>query len=344
MVEKSTDCEELSADRAKGERNVVTAYVSDAQGKYAGQGNYITLVLAVAPNLPIGSPIEYFRGETCRGNLWIDYKMLIINKNNGSVWNKEVNRIMPLIDKFNLKGTFTHEDIKLTYASYKPVTKNTKSPLIIWLHGGGEGGTDPTIPLLGNRAANYASDEIQFYFDGAYVLVPQCPTRWMDAGNGQSTSGVWMIFMLRHYLPYSKTLLKQPDIDRKRIYVGGCSNGGYMSFELIVKNPAYFAAGYISALAYGGEYFTDAQARSIKNVPIWFVHSADDQTTIPDQTVLPVYNKLKSIGAKNVHLSYYNNVVDITGFYGGEGYHYTGHWSWVYMHANNADMISTARR
>jgi hypothetical protein len=51
---------------------------------------------------------------------------------------------------------------------------------------------------------------------------------------------------------------------------------------------------------------------------------------------LPVYQKLISTGAKNVHLSYYNNVVDITGFYGGEGYHYTGHCSWVYMHANES--------
>ena len=43
---------------------------------------------------------------------------------------------------------------------------------------------------------------------------------------------------------------QHPDIDPKRIYVGGCSNGGYMALKLILKEPAYFAAGYISAVSY----------------------------------------------------------------------------------------------
>ena len=334
-VERSSDCGEMPAERAKGERQVVHAYVSDAEGKYTGQGNHITLVLSVAPNLPLGSPVEYMRGEKCRGNVWIDYRMLIVDLSDGSVWNREAGRIMPLIDKFDLTGLFTHKDINLTYASYKPVTKNAKSPLIIWLHGGGEGGTDPTIPLLANRAANYASDEIQFYFDGAYVLVPQCPTRWMDAGNDRSTRGAEDdIYAEALFALFEDFIKTNPGVDRKRIYVGGCSNGGYMSFELIIQKPAYFAAGYISALAYSGEFLTDEQVKSIKNVPVWFVHSADDGTTVPDVTVLPVYKKLIDAGAKNVHLSYYDNVIDITGFYGGEGYHYPGHWSWVYCHAN----------
>jgi predicted peptidase len=74
----------------------------------------------------------------------------------------------------------------MSYAYFSPKEKQDKYPLIIWLHGGGEGGTDPTVPLLANRAANYASDEIQQYFGGAYVLVPQSPTRWMDSGEGST--------------------------------------------------------------------------------------------------------------------------------------------------------------
>jgi hypothetical protein len=66
------------------------------------------------------------------------------------------------------------------------------------------------------------------------------------------------------------------------------------------------------------------------------VHSADDQTTRPELTVLPVYERLKAAGAGNVHLSYYDHVVDITGFFGGDGYRYNGHWSWIYLHANES--------
>lgn len=335
-VEKSNDCDELSENVAIGERTIIYAYVSDKQGTKVDQGNKITLVLAVAPNLPIGSPIQYFRSETCRGNIWIDYKLTITNKINGNVWDKEIGQIKPLVDKFDLTGSFTHEGITLTYAFYEPKPNNSKSPLIIWLHGGGEGGTDPSIPLLANRAANYASDEIQLYFDGAYVLIPQCPERWMANGKGGSTSGEEndaynesLMALIENYVAAN------PGIDSDRIYVGGCSNGAYMSLKLLLLYPDYFAAGFISSLAYRSQYITDQQIESIKNVPIWFVHSSEDGTTLPEETVLPVFKRLLEAGAKNVHLSYYDHVVDITGFFGGANYHYSGHWSWVYLHANH---------
>jgi predicted peptidase len=107
-----------------------------------------------------------------------------------------------------------------------------------------------------------------------------------------------------------------------------------MALKLMLQHPDYFAAGFISALAYQSEYIGDEQLKRIARLPIWFVHSADDQTTLPKLTVLPVYERLKAAGARDVHLSYYDHVVDITGLFGGDGYRYNGHWSWVYLHAN----------
>jgi hypothetical protein len=69
---------------------------------------------------------------------------------------------------------------------------------------------------------------------------------------------------------------------------------------------------------------------------MWFVHAKDDMTTKPDETVVPLYHRLKQAGAKNVYFTYYDNVYDITGFYGGKDYRYNGHWSWIYSHANVA--------
>jgi len=328
---------------ASGAREVVHAYVSDAEGNIAEQGEHLTLVLAVAPNDPIGSPIQYSRNDKCNGNNWIDYKMTIINRQTGQTWNREVNRIRPLIDDYNLSGEFSHAGIDLTYAWYSPKVSDRKKPLIIWLHGGGEGGTDPSIPLIANRAANYASEEIQAYFDGAYVLVPQAPTYWMDSGSGYTRGDKDDIYNEALMALFQDFVKAHPDVDTDRIYVGGCSNGGYMSLKLLLKDPDYFAAAYISALAYHAEYLTDAQLKSIKEVPIWFVHSADDRTTRPEETVLPTYERLKEAGAKMVYCSYYDHVTDITGFYGGEDYHYPGHWSWIYSHANVArqDMDGT---
>ncbi|MBN2482242.1 MAG: hypothetical protein JXB19_10900, partial [Bacteroidales bacterium] len=60
----------------------------------------------------------------------------------------------------------------------------------------------------------------------------------------------------------------------------------------------------------------------------------DNYTTVPETTVVRLYKRLIEARAKNVHFSYYDHVVDITGFYRGDNYHYNGHWSWVYLHAN----------
>lgn len=328
---RSSELSEGPISPAGGERTVLSAYPSDAEGNHNENGDYITLNLAVAPTIRVGSPFQYMRGH---GNVWVDYQLSITNTETLDTWNKEGNRVMPLIDEYDLTGKFSHSGVDLTYSSFTPDTDQEKVPLIIWLHGGGEGGTDTTIPLLGNRAANYASPEIQQYFGGAYVLAPQTPTRWMDSGEGSTSGQVDDIYFEALKGLFDDFVSKHPNVDTDRVYVGGCSNGGYMSLKLILEYPDYFAGGYISALAYRAAYLSDDQAKSIKNVPIWFVHSKDDSTTVADQTVLPVYDKLIKAGAKDVHLTLYDHVVDITGLLGGEDYHYPGHWSWIYSHAN----------
>ncbi|MBT8184985.1 MAG: prolyl oligopeptidase family serine peptidase [Eudoraea sp.] len=338
-VSRSMEGVEFRANEASGQRDVVYAYVSDESGRRTTQGKYVTLTLFVGPDEVLGSPIKYVRVNNRGSNRWIDYKMTITNADNSRTWNTETKRFRPDIDNFDLTGRFSHTgELTLTYASYTPETNREKSPLIIWLHGGGEGGTDPSIPLVANLAANYASDDIQKYFKGAYVLAPQSPTFWMQSETGEYTRGnkndIYNEALKALIDDYVKD---NPGIDTNRIYVGGCSNGGYMALKLILLYPDYFAAGYISALAYQSQYISDEQIHVVKDVPLWFVHSADDKTTVPEQTVLPVYKRLIAAGGKNIHLSFYDHVTDIRGFFGGDDYHYNGHWSWIYSHANHAD-------
>ena len=335
-VKRHTDCSELPPEQASGERLVVDAYVSDERGQKRDQGDYVTLVLGVAPQWPVSSPLTYVRNDKCRGNQWVDYDLTVTDKKTGRVWSDRAGRLSPLVDRFDTSGKFVHDSgVTLTYAWFAPQAKAGKAPLLIWLHGGGEGGTDPTIPLLANRAANYASDDIQAVFDGAWVLAPQTPGAWMNNRAGVMTSGkeddVYNAALMALIQEFVKA---HPAIDANRVYVGGCSNGGYMSLKLMLLHPDYFAAGFISSLAYQSQYLTDAQIQSVARLPIWFVHSADDKTTLPEETVLPVYRRLKAAGAPDVHLSYYDHVVDITGLVGGSGYRYNGHWSWIYLHAN----------
>ncbi len=314
-------------------RDIVSAYVSDENGERVKTGKNITLVLSVGPQIAISSPFQYQRSK---GNVWVDYSLTIVQTKSGQVWDTSTGKIMPLIDQFDLTGKYTFSDkLTMSYATFTPKVKKDKAPLIIWLHGGGEGGTDPTVPLLGNKAANYASEGIQSIFEGAYVLSPQCPGAWMHNTQGVGTQGKDNDIYNEGLMALIKDYVKaNPGIDVNRIYVGGCSNGGYMALKLIFLYPDYFAAGYISALAYKSEYIPDSDIQKIKNVPIWFVHSKDDKTTVPDLTVVPVFDRLRKAGAKNVHFTYYDQVNDITNFYGGKGFQYNGHWSWVYLHEN----------
>ena len=335
-VHRSSECSVIPDNQKVGSRNVIGGYTSDVSGNRVAEGTHLTLVLAVAPNQPIGSPIQYSFAEGCSGNYWIDYDMVISNSASGRIWSREVKRIMPIIDRFDLSGRYSNEaGIRMSYASYSPASTEEKKPLIIWLHGGGEGGTDPSIPLVANRAANYASDEIQALFGGAHVLVPQSPTRWMDSGEGTTSGQVDDIYFEALKELIDDFIAANNGVDSDRIYVGGCSNGGYMALKLVIEYPDFFAAAFPSALAYRAAYLTEAQVDRIKGVPMWFIHSRDDNVTVPDETVVPVYSMLKNAGAP-VHFTYYDHVVDITGFFGGDGYHHPGHWSWIYSHANTA--------
>jgi poly(3-hydroxybutyrate) depolymerase len=343
QVQRKAECEEIKPEDSEGERRVVSSYVSDARGNPTAKGKHITLELEVSPDLPLSNPFYYSDENGCTGSDWTSmYSLQVHEKTKGWLWTEEKNRIIPLVDEFNLDGVFRFgPDLEMNYAYFSPTIRDAPVPLIIWLHGGGEGGYDTTIPLLANRAANYASEEIQKFFGGAHVLVPQCPGAWMQNQAGEVTWG-------RDNDRYNEALIElikefvreNPSIDPDRIYVGGCSNGGYMSLKLIMLHPDYFAAGFISALAYKSEFISDSELERIKDVPLWFIHSKDDETTRPEETVVPVYNRLKSLGAKDIHFSYFDHVTDITGDYGGQAYHYSGHWSWIYSHTNKAILNS----
>lgn len=337
-VKRSLVGVEMSPAEASGFRDVLFAYVSDQNGNRISQGNHISLVLMVHPNNPLDSPIKYVSKNGRGSNQWIDYKMAITHTPTLKIWDMESARIYEDLDRFDLSGTHSFDDITLTYGSFIPKTDSKKSSLIIWLHGGGEGGTDPSIALIANKATNYATPELQSFFKGAYVLAPQTPTFWMHSVDGDYTRGNKEDIYNKALFNLIETYVKEhPQIDTDRIYVGGCSNGGYMSLKLIFDHPDYFAAGYISALAYSNEFITDNQVQQIKNVPIWFVHSKDDTATVPEETVVPLYQRLMAAGAPDVHLSFYNHVIDLTGVYGGEDFYFPGHWSWIYSHANDAD-------
>src|SRR2546421_322863 len=65
-----------------------------------------------------------------------------------------------------------------------------KHPLVVWLHGGGEGALlpdnyyDNETTLRANRGAlGFATQQAQRIFSGAYVVAPQSTSFWLEAGD-----------------------------------------------------------------------------------------------------------------------------------------------------------------
>ena len=234
--------------------------------------------------------------------------------------------------------SYSDANYTLTYKAYETDAlreDGVLNPLVIWLHGMGEGGTDPDIALLGNDVTELGNPKIQAHFikgqqKGAYVLAAQTPTMWMNSGTGSNNGGTGhSIYTQTLKALIDKFIQDNGDIDTKRIYVGGCSNGGYMTMEMAVTYGNFFRAFYPCCEAYSDSFVSDDDIAKLKDLPIWFIHAANDTTVDPSSFVLPTYQRLMRAGAKDVHLSYF---VDVRGTEGNpQGNNYMGHYSWIYI-------------
>lgn len=316
-------------------RTVTAAYLSDDQGNAVTQpSRYVTLELAVEPN--VGSPLCFHPDK--QHYLWAEPYQLVIDLVPGStitagnsrvrytalaISRAPTSRTLSLANQF-AHGIFTGTQHTLSYASFSPAPEDAPKPLVIWLHGLGEGGTDPTLPLLGSQATVFAASQFQDLTDGAYVLVPQCPTFWLDDGSGHATQTGESCYtddlmaLILHYLDAN------PGVDRNRIYIGGCSNGGYMTMELLLSNPDVFAAAFPVCQAYQDSWITDEQIQLLNNIPIWFVHSELDQVCPPAQGTFPIVERLLAAGGTKVRLTRLSEVEDQE-----MSYRYNPHYAWV---------------
>ncbi|MDR2417740.1 MAG: prolyl oligopeptidase family serine peptidase [Treponema sp.] len=260
-------------------------------------------------------------------------------------------RLIPETTRFT-KGVSVSDSITLQTAAYEPdALRNDsgKNALIIWLHGAGEGGTDPDIVLLGNDVTELSKEPIQGYFKtdglaGAYVLAVQAPTMWMDSGSGQHQGDQDSMYTGVLKQSIDRYVAGNSDVDTDRIYIGGCSNGGYMTVNMLINYPDFFAAAYPICEAYMDSFIDDVKLDALKGIPIWFTASADDLVVAPPAYVARTYARLLRVGAENVHFSYFENVTGQD----QPGVVYMGHWSWIYTLQDrcvldqNADAVRAA--
>jgi predicted peptidase len=161
---------------------------------------------------------------------------------------------------------------------------DTTYPLILFLHGRGERGTDNRQHLV-HGGDLFASPAFRTRHP-VFVVVPQCP-----AGKEPTTSAerVWTSRLepgaparvdldsaqtpqLDAALALVDKFIETRPVDRKRVYVVGLSMGGYAAWELAARHPQRFAA--IIPICGAGDA---RHAHRLKRTPIWAFHGTNDE-------------------------------------------------------------------
>lgn len=136
-----------------------------------------------------------------------------------------------------------------------------KFPLLLFLHGSGERGTN--IELV---KKNGTPGFVETLEDFPFILItPQCPEE-----------EIWDNERLMAVL--NEVIEKYP-VDTTRIYCTGLSMGGYGTFALAASYPWRFAA--IAPVCGGGFPLT---AQKLKNIPVWAFHGDVDPVIPPSES------------------------------------------------------------
>ncbi|MBC7885872.1 MAG: prolyl oligopeptidase family serine peptidase [Saprospiraceae bacterium] len=171
----------------------------------------------------------------------------------------------------------TDDGKALLYNIYFPDSygkKDSKTPLFLFLHGAGERGDDNKSSLV-HVVPYITSSEIQSKY-AAVVVVPQCPKEdywapvkrfeWVIINNGQVTEAMKDVMLLLD------KLLKDPNIDKSRVYVSGLSMGGFGTYDLLSRRPDIFAGGAV--ICGGADY---GKMSHYRHIPLWVFHGAKDE-------------------------------------------------------------------
>lgn len=162
-------------------------------------------------------------------------------------------------------------------------------PLLLFLHGAGERGTDVQRAGI-HGPLKHVRQGTNFPF---IIVAPLCPAgeRWQTAPLLQ------LLDRLQADLP----------VDTNRVWVTGLSMGGYGTWALGLAAPERFAA---LAPICGGANRIDLllgsrdRAAALQRLPIWAFHGAKDRV-VPLEESERAVNALKSLGVTNVKLTVY---------------------------------------
>ena len=185
-------------------------------------------------------------------------------------------------------------EVLYRFATPEKTEEGKTYPLVLFLHGSGERGTDNkaqlkngAIPILRGAAA---------IDQPTYLIAPQCPPGkwWAEPVEGwlQLADAGGKNPLMDAILALMEETAKTYPIDRKRIYLTGLSMGGFGTYDMLVRSPETWAAAL--PVCGGGDPKT---VEKFKDVPIHIFHGDADTVVRPIASTL-MHDALKKAGSK----------------------------------------------
>ena len=181
--------------------------------------------------------------------------------------------------------------VQLNYLLHLPqgyITDGTEAwPLILFLHGAGERGTDvETVKKHG------VAKIVERHEDFPFVTVsPQClPDSWW-----------WQ--EIEALIGLIDEIVETLAVDTERVYLTGLSMGGYGTWHLAAAQPDRFAA--IAPICGGGLWYEGFPEKVcvLEKVPVWAFHGAKDPS-VPLEESAKMVRALEACGG-NVRFTVY---------------------------------------
>jgi predicted peptidase len=171
---------------------------------------------------------------------------------------------------------------KLDYLLFLPQgyeTSRQRWPLMLFLHGAGESGTNlAKVKIHGPPKIVESKPDFPFI-----LMSPQSP------GRGWNSDALNALL---------DNVIRKYRVDKHRIYLTGLSMGGYGTWSLAAAHPERFAA--IVPICGGGN---PADAKKLAALPIWVFHGAKDPT-VPVERSREMVEAIKAAGG-NVKFTEY---------------------------------------
>ena len=176
-------------------------------------------------------------------------------------------------------------ELKLDYLLYLPADygkeQGKKWPLMVFLHGAGERGTDIEV-VKKHGPPKIVESKKDFPF---IVASPQCPpNRWWQP---------------HEVIALVDEVSQKYSVDPDRVYLTGLSMGGFGTWETAARYPERFAA--IVPICGGGD---PRRVRSLREMPTWVFHGDKDEA-VPVERSVEMVDALKKAGNEGVKFTRY---------------------------------------